>query len=46
MLTQKLLELLRSLRLTGMADALHRQLTQPATHAELSFEERLPPVSG
>ncbi len=41
MLTQKLLELLRSLRLTGMADALERQLTQPTTHEELSFEERL-----
>jgi len=41
MLTQKLLELLRSLRLTGMADALERQLTQPTTHAELGFEERL-----
>jgi DNA replication protein DnaC len=41
MLTQKLLELLRSLRLTGMADALERQLTQPATHETLSFEERL-----
>ena len=41
MLTQKLLELFRSLRLTGMADALERQLTQPATHETLSFEERL-----
>ena len=41
MLTQTLLELLRSLRLTGMAEALDRQLTQPATHDELSFEERL-----
>jgi DNA replication protein DnaC len=41
MLTQKLLELLRSLRLSGMADALERQLAQPATHEELSFEERL-----
>jgi DNA replication protein DnaC len=41
MLTQKLIELLRSLRLTGMAEALERQLTQPATHEELGFEERL-----
>jgi DNA replication protein DnaC len=41
MLTQKLIELLRSLRLTGMAEALERQLTQPATHEDLSFEERL-----
>jgi len=41
MLTQPLLERLRSLRLTGIAEALERQLTQPATHDELSFEERL-----
>ena len=41
MLTQQLLELLRSLRLTGIAEALERQLTQPATHEELGFEERL-----
>lgn len=41
MLTPSLLEQLRALRLTGMADALERQLTQPATHEELSFEERL-----
>lgn len=41
MLTQKLLELFRSLRLSGMADALERQLTQPATHEGLGFEERL-----
>lgn len=41
MLSEKRLELLRSLRLSGMADALERQLTQPTTHEELSFEERL-----
>ena len=41
MLTHKLLEQLRGLRLTGIADALERQLTQPATHEDLSFEERL-----
>ena len=41
MLTQKLLELLRTLRLAGMAQALERQLTQPTTHEDLSFEERL-----
>lgn len=41
MLTQTLLQLLRSLRLSAMASALERQLTQPATHDELSFEERL-----
>jgi len=40
MLTQQTLERRRSLRLTGMADALARQLEQPTTH-ELSFEERL-----
>ena len=41
MLTHELIERLRSLRLTGMAEALDRQLTQPATHEELSFEQRL-----
>ncbi len=41
MLTEQILSLLRALRLTGMADALERQLTQPTTHAELGFEERL-----
>lgn len=39
MLTQQTFERLRSLRLTGMAEALARQLEQPASH-ELSFEER------
>ena len=32
---------LRSLRLTGMADALSQQLEQPSTYDSLSFEERL-----
>lgn len=32
---------LRSLKLTGMADALEQQLNQPATHDELGFDERL-----
>ena len=32
---------LRSLRLTGMADALNQQLEQPGTYDSLSFEERL-----
>ena len=35
------LEQLRSLRLTGMADALSLQWEQPATFADLSFEQRL-----
>ena len=41
MITEHILHSLRTLRLSGMADALERQLTQPATHDELSFEERL-----
>ena len=32
---------LRTLKLTGMADALEQQLEQPATHDDLSFVERL-----
>jgi len=40
MLTENILQLLRSLRLSGMAEAFEQQLTQPATHEELSFEER------
>ncbi|MCG7952827.1 MAG: ATP-binding protein, partial [Candidatus Thiodiazotropha endolucinida] len=32
---------LRSLRLTGMANALNQQLEQPGTYDGLSFEERL-----
>ena len=41
MLTHQTLETLRQLRLTGMADGLEQQLTQPSTHEELGFEERL-----
>ena len=41
MLTNQTLQTLRSLKLTGMAEGLEQQLTQPSTHAELSFEERL-----
>ncbi len=41
MLTQHILETLRRLKLTGMADAFEQQLAQPGTHAELAFEERL-----
>lgn len=40
MLQQPTLEKLRSLRLTGMADAFEQQLTQPHTH-DLAFDERL-----
>ena len=40
MLTQQTLTQLRSLKLSGMADALQEQLTQPRLGA-LSFEERL-----
>jgi DNA replication protein DnaC len=41
MQNQQTLQHLRSLKLTGMADALVQQQAQPATHEELSFEERL-----
>ncbi|MEX2507742.1 MAG: IS21-like element helper ATPase IstB [Pseudohongiellaceae bacterium] len=41
MLTHQTLETLRSLRLTGMADALEQQHAQPNVHADLSFDERL-----
>jgi len=37
----QLLEQLRTLRLSGMSEALEQQLHQPATHENLSFEERL-----
>ena len=40
MLTEHILQTLRTLRLSGMADALEQQLTQPATHESLCFEER------
>ncbi|MEX1669441.1 IS21-like element helper ATPase IstB [Zhongshania guokunii] len=38
---QHTLQLLHSLRLTGMADALAQQLDQPTTYEELGFFERL-----
>lgn len=41
MLHNQTLEKLRALKLIGMADALEQQLTQPATHEDLSFDERL-----
>ncbi len=40
MLNQQTLEQLRTLKLTGMLDALDQQQAQPATH-DLSFDERL-----
>ena len=39
MLAHQTLSTLRSLKLSGMADAFQQQLEQPATH-DLSFEER------
>jgi len=36
-----LVALLRTLKLTGMADAYEQQLEQPTTHDDLSFHERL-----
>lgn len=41
MLENQTMEILRTLRLPGMADALEQQRSQPATHDELGFEERL-----
>lgn len=41
MLNNQTLQNLRQLKLTGMADALEQQLSQPSTHGELGFEERL-----
>ncbi|MGI9305242.1 MAG: IS21-like element helper ATPase IstB [Gammaproteobacteria bacterium] len=41
MLNTQTLNTLRSLKLTGMAQALEQQQAQPATHDELGFEERL-----
>lgn len=38
---QTLLSQLNSLRLTGMAEALHQQQDQPSTYGELGFIERL-----
>jgi DNA replication protein DnaC len=41
MLTNQTLQSLRTLKLTGMADALEQQQAQPGTHEELGFDERL-----
>jgi len=41
MQTDALVAQLRTLKQTGMADALEQQLEQPATHDDLSFLERL-----
>jgi len=41
MLNYQTLQTLRSLKLTGMAEALEQQQAQPSTHAELGFDERL-----
>ena len=41
MQNQQTLQQLRTLKLIVMADALDQQQTQPATHEELCFEERL-----
>jgi DNA replication protein DnaC len=37
----QLIQQLRTLRVPGMVEALEQQLEQPATHSDLSFEERL-----
>ncbi|VUD69385.1 Insertion sequence IS5376 putative ATP-binding protein [Thalassocella blandensis] len=41
MLNHPTLHTLHQLKLAGMADGFERQITQPATHDELSFDERL-----
>jgi DNA replication protein DnaC len=41
MLNNQTIEKLQRLRLPGMVEALTQQLSQPATHDELGFEERL-----
>ncbi len=41
MQNQQTLQQLRSLKLTGMADGLEQQQSQPSTHDDLGFEERL-----
>ena len=41
MFNNQTLQTLRTLKLTGMADGLEQQMTQPSTHEELGFEERL-----
>ena len=37
----QLIQQLRSLRVPGMVEALEQHLEQPATHNDLSFEQRL-----
>ena len=37
----QLIQQLRTLRVPGMVEALEQQLEQPATHSDLTFEERL-----
>jgi len=41
MMHNQTLQSLRALKLTGMADGLEQQLSQPNTHEELGFEQRL-----
>ncbi len=41
MLNNQTLETMRRLKLTGMAEGLEQQLSQPSTHDELGFNERL-----
>ncbi len=41
MLNNQTLETMRRLKLTGMAEGLEQQLSQPSTHDELGFSERL-----
>ena len=41
MQNQQTLQQLRALKLSGMAEGLEQQQSQPATHEELGFEERL-----
>ncbi len=41
MFNNQTLQTLRTLKLTGMADGLEQQMTQPSTHEELGFDERL-----
>ncbi len=41
MMNNQTLQSLRTLKLTGMAEGLEQQLSQPSTHDELGFEQRL-----
>jgi DNA replication protein DnaC len=41
MLHNQTVQILRSLKLTGMAEGLEQQQAQPSTHEELGFDERL-----